>query len=313
MSAGSRCPACGAPVRPEDFHCGRCELLLNPSAWGSPEEITQPSIVEALLTVPEHTPRRAIPARPVDTPWDAETTLRFTSPIVSASVPRLVAGMDLALEPLPPFEAYVSSFLDGNHTVAEIASVASLGEMEVQAVLRSLLERGIVEVPPAPPAAPSPPTAPPPPATPATPSHGASLAQPRPPPTTPSRGGQGLQGLPPMTPSRGLARGAARSPGVLQRAVELERQGDVDGAIEVLKQGIAGMKHPAPLYNRLALILVSQRKDYVEAEALLRKALALDPSNAVYEQNLVRVLTLAATDSGPVRKKGILSRFTGRK
>jgi hypothetical protein len=293
MGIGSVCPACGAPVRAQDFQCGRCELLLNPSAWGVPEEITQPSIVEALLTVPEHTPRRAIPARPAPTPWDAETTVRFNSPIEPQSVPKLVAGLDLALEPLPPFEAYVTSFLDGEHTVAEIAATASLGEMEVQAVLRSLLERGLVELRASPPPPPSAPV------------H-------RPPPT-PSRGRPLPAMAIPRTPSRGSPGAGTRPPGVLQHAVELERKGDIDGAIEVLKQGIAGMKHPAPLYNRLALILVSQRKDYVEAEALLRKAMALDPSNSVYEQNLVRVLTLAATDSGPIRKKGLLSRLPGRK
>jgi len=80
----------------------------------------------------------------------------------------------------------------------------------------------------------------------------------------------------------------------LERAVALEKRGEVRGAIEVLKLGIARASKPAPLYNKLALILLDQRRDFGQAEDLLNKALAADPQNTIYQQNLYRVVAAAA-------------------
>lgn len=96
----------------------------------------------------------------------------------------------------------------------------------------------------------------------------------------------------------------------IQRAVALERAGQVDGAIYVLRRAIERMKKPAPLYNKLALILLDKRRDYKQAELLLRQALKTDPSNTVYQQNLYTVLTLAAeSGSGKIPAAGLWSRL----
>ena len=55
-------------------------------------------------------------------------------------MPKLVAGVDVALQPLHPFEAYILSLLDGAHSVHELAQLAALRDVEVGAVLRSLLD-----------------------------------------------------------------------------------------------------------------------------------------------------------------------------
>jgi tetratricopeptide (TPR) repeat protein len=82
---------------------------------------------------------------------------------------------------------------------------------------------------------------------------------------------------------------------VLERVVALEQRGEVQRAIQLLEAGIARVEKPAPLYNRLALILVDQQRDYRRAEALLQKAVNLEPGNTVYQQNLFRVISLAAS------------------
>jgi Flp pilus assembly protein TadD len=68
----------------------------------------------------------------------------------------------------------------------------------------------------------------------------------------------------------------------------------VDGAIHVLKRAITQVKEPAALCNKLALILVNQRKDYRQAEELLNKAIELEPENPVYQQNLFKIIGMAA-------------------
>jgi len=107
---------------------------------------------------------------------------------------------------------------------------------------------------------------------------------------------------PPREPYSGPATpvpGAAARPrndteNVLASAVTMERRGDLDGAIYVLKKGISQLPRPGPLYNKLALILIHQRRDFRQAEELLHKALELEPENEVYEKNLYKVVTLAA-------------------
>jgi tetratricopeptide (TPR) repeat protein len=77
----------------------------------------------------------------------------------------------------------------------------------------------------------------------------------------------------------------------------MERRGDIEGAIYTLKKGISQLDQPAPLYNKLALILIHQRRDYRQAEELLHKALKLEPENEVFQKNLYKVVTLAALQS----------------
>ncbi|MBI5496816.1 MAG: tetratricopeptide repeat protein [Deltaproteobacteria bacterium] len=80
----------------------------------------------------------------------------------------------------------------------------------------------------------------------------------------------------------------------LQRAIALEKEGQMDRAIEVLEQAIKKSRNPAPLYNRLGIVLLKERRDLGRAEMFLEKARKLDPSNAVYEKNYFTVMGMRA-------------------
>lgn len=275
--AQERCPHCGAPAAPSDFQCPRCELILNVEAPtelhsvdDEADEVTEPSIVRALLSPPARTLTREIPARPSPTqPGEDTATGRYSIPMDASTLPRLIAGVDVALKPMHPFEAYVASFIDGSATVGDIAREAKLGEIEVRVVLKTLLERGAVELR--------------------------------------RRESRELEPL-----QERFEAGPPPPEAVLQRAIALERKGEHDGAIQVLKIGIGRSPKAAPLFNKLALILVSHRQDYGQAEELLKRALELDPGNPVYEQNLYKVVGLAAASGKGGKKGGLLSRLLGR-
>ncbi len=376
MGENLECPECHAPIAPDDFQCESCELLLNPQVASGEYVITDPSIIRALLSPPQRTPSREIPAIPPRAQLDDAITVRFAVPLDEGTVPYLTAGLDIALQPLHPFEAYVASFIDGTQTVAALARAARLPEIEIKVVLKSLFELGFVELhrqpapptpedalpllngadfleqeasrapepeaatpppPPPPRIEPLPPRSEPPPprSEPPPPRNPFALVPPvaRPSPATPppvavkAPAAQAPFSTPPPVrpPSRSTPTVAQRKPPTappqertedfLQRVVRLEREGQVDRAIELLKRGLAQVSAPAPLYNKLALILVDQRKDYLEASELLECAVKLKPHNAVFQQNLLKVVSLAASVPGGPRGKrprGILDRSTGR-
>jgi hypothetical protein len=356
MAENLVCPECHAPIAPDDFQCERCELLLNPQVASGEYVISDPSIVRALLSPPQRTSSREMPAIPPRTRVDDAITVRFAVPIDEDTVPYLTAGLDIALQPLQPFMAYVASFIDGTQTVADLARATKLPEIEIKVVLKALSELKLVELhrQPAPPtpedkmpllngadflvedSSPSPPpppripaatpppvarsvTTPPPiaPRTTATPPPIAAKAPasrayvPTPPPIRPSRS------TPTVAPQQAPAARTTdqeRNEDFLQRAVRLEREGQVDRAIELLKRGLARSSAPAPLYNKLALILVNQRKDFLQASELLERAVELEPHNAVFQQNLLKVVGLAANTPGLHGRKprGLIDRITGR-
>jgi type IV pilus assembly protein PilB len=103
---------------------------------------------------------------------------------------------------------------------------------------------------------------------------------------------------------------APKAESVLERAISLERRGEVEGAIHVLKRAITQVKEPAALCNKLALILVNQRKDYRQAEELLNKAIELEPQNDVYQQNLFKIVSMAA-ERKEIRSPGSSSSKAG--
>lgn len=426
-----RCPECGASVDDADFACSGCELILNPGTASGVYPVTGPGIVEALLSPSDWSGVRKTPEPPPrPASFEDQATVRTTVLMDEYAVPRMVASLDLVLSPLHPFEARVASFLDGTASVPELARVAELPLIEVQAVLRSLLERRIIELhrhepEPSPveaapasapveatpvddfPPAPAPLTAQEPVAEgtpqealldpdtdpgfegPARDAADEPVGPPRPLPLTtqpafggpvrdapdepvgrwiplprdtePSftasgRGGPQALGGPeiptavdllsgpptarlpaqspaPVRPSpvapastarrrsggspaspepgakarrkskpKSSVTGRARPPppepdqgaeNVIEQAITLERGGEVNRAIEVLKRGMARVRDPAPIYNKLALILLNQRRDYRGAEDLLRRAIDLEPENSVYEKNLGRVVNLA--------------------
>jgi tetratricopeptide (TPR) repeat protein len=267
-----------------------------------------------------------MPALPQRTRLEDAVTVRFAVPLDEDTVPYLTVGIDIALQPLPPFEAYVASFIDGNQTVAALAREAKLPEIEIKVVLKSLFDRHFVELHRQP--------------APASPEealpllNGADFLEEEapPPPPAPPRAQPPLPRIPFLTPPP-VARKATESPAptrppvqaplvpppertedFLQRVVRLEREGQVDRAIELLKRGLEKFSAAAPLYNKLALILVSQRKDYLQATELLERAVGLEPNNPVFQQNLLKVVSLAASAPGARTKKqrGLLDRLTRR-
>lgn len=371
-----RCPECREQIFRDDFQCANCGLLLHPEQATGEYILTEPSIVRALISPNEPRATGEIPAV-LGEPIEEVVTATFALPFDDDAVPVLIAGVDVALNPLHPFQAHVVSFIDGTSTIRVIQKASRVPAVELKSVLAALQQANVVDIrQPTEPGRPFPsqPTAVP---------IEEIPTNPRPRPTAPRgafsralddlppsgsrarpkvdgdaeetttgkrRGGKGrdskrgraiapaAKAPPPTLAPKGAAAAVAASsasaPGApprlagraaleralerakqrtppsalqertgpeasrpdefLQRAIALEREGKVDGAIYVLKRAIAQVNRPAPLYNKLALILINQRKDYGEAELLIRKALAADPSNTVYQQNLYTVLALAA-------------------
>jgi hypothetical protein len=332
MSETLECPECHAAVAPDDFLCENCSLLLNPQLASGEYVITEPSIVRALMSPPTRTSSREMPvAAAGSTVHDSDTEL-FAIPIEDDEVPYLKAGMDVALRPLHPFEAYVASFIDGTQSVSALAEATRLPAIEIKVVLEALIERGVVELHHQP--------------APRTPedalpllegsefleeepeaAEAQSIAPPPPPP-------EALRSEPPPArnpfasskariatprPWKAVQAPASRPEAenledLLQRVVRFEREGQVDRVIELLKRGLAQTSTPAPLYNKLALILVDQRKDFSQAAELLERAVELEPHNPVYQQNLQKVVGIAANSPGGRKepKRGLFSRLTGR-
>jgi type IV pilus assembly protein PilB len=286
------CPHCGAPCSADDFQCARCELLL----VRHPEDLPprdNVSLVRALISEPARVPARGTPPPP----QQDKTRVYSYAPDapVPALIPSILSGLDLAEKPLNPFEAYILSFVDGRTPLADIGRVTNLSEVELRAVFESLSERGVTRVDRAEDKKPAPaPQArsakPAPPVQAATPP---PTATPPPPP---------VRETPAPSASPAVAKGDAATDSILQRVVQLERSGKMQEAVELLEQGISQLRNPAPLYNRLGLILLNQQRDYVRSAKLFQKAADLDPDNSIYMMNLYSVLSLKAEATNPGKK-----------
>ncbi|WP_240356320.1 tetratricopeptide repeat protein [Myxococcus eversor] len=131
----------------DDFQCEHCGLLLDPEQASGEYIITEPTIVRALLSPPQRSRTMEVPRPPPQRPAAHDlATARFTVPMDANTVPHLRAGLDIALQPLHPFEAHIASFVDGVHAVPQLALAARLPEIEVKVVLKALLERGVLEL-----------------------------------------------------------------------------------------------------------------------------------------------------------------------
>jgi type IV pilus assembly protein PilB len=288
------CPHCGAPSGPDDFQCARCELLL----VRSPEDLPprdNVSVVRALLSIPDRGGTRGVPERP------EQDKTRVSSYTQAASgppgIPVIIGGLDIAQKPLNPFEAYILSFVDGRTSLADMALITKLMEVELRAVFESLGERGVTKMTSVEPkrAAPArkkvelkddlPATVPAPAAAPAP-----IVAQPQ-------------KKAPAAKPASAPAeKPADPTDDILQRIVRLERSGKINEAIELLESGISKLPKPAPLYNRLGLIILNQQRDYTRAAELFKKAAELDPDTSVYMMNHYSVLSLEAEATNPGKK-----------
>lgn len=110
---------------------------------------------------------------------------------------------------------------------------------------------------------------------------------------------------------------ASRAKLLYDKATTAERLGNVDEAILLLEQALGEAKDAA-YFNRLGVLLATRKREFQRAQELLEEALKRSPGNATYEQNMGKILQLAAKaeveareDRGP-KKRGLLG-FLGRK
>ena len=101
------------------------------------------------------------------------------------------------------------------------------------------------------------------------------------------------------------------------RATELENRGRYDAAIDNLVKAIDLSRNPSFL-NRLGVIYAMRKRDFVQAQALIEEAIELAPGNNVYERNLQKILSMAATSgmnkkARSSNKKSVWSIFGKRK
>ncbi len=133
------CPNCGANASSEDFTCAACSVILNAAAL----EDEPVSLVEALLS-PTNSGIHHSGAVADDR--SADVTVRGTVLMDEFTVPHLLVGVEVALQPLHPFEAYVASFIDGRNSVPQIAQAAEISNLEAMAILRTLAFRNVVRL-----------------------------------------------------------------------------------------------------------------------------------------------------------------------
>ncbi|MBN9682353.1 MULTISPECIES: general secretion pathway protein GspE [unclassified Corallococcus] len=303
------CPHCGASCKPGDFQCARCELLLVRSVEDLPPR-DNVSLVRALLTSPEQTGARGVPRPPQQ---EATRVVTFQAQAKGPPVrPVIVAGLDLVNRPLSPFEAYVLSFVDGRTALSDMALITKVTELELRAVFESLSERGVTklvgtlasaevaftgdgvpafgrsEPKTVPSAAKAVARAP-----------GAKTQAPMPSVSLASA----LTSKPPPVAPAPVARKEDAQEEVLQRVVRLEQAGKLAEALDLLERSIGLLPKPAPLYNRMGMILLNHQRDYERASAFFQKASDLEPENSVYTMNLYSVLALNAEATNAGQKK----------
>ncbi|TSC29453.1 general secretion pathway protein GspE [Corallococcus sp. Z5C101001] len=306
------CPHCGASCKPGDFQCARCELLLVRNLDDLPPR-DNVSLVRALLTKPEQTGARGVPRPPQQ---EATRVVSFQAQAKAKGPPVrpvIVAGLDLVNRPLSPFEAYVLSFVDGRTALSDMAMITQVTEVELRALFESLSERGVTKLvgtlasAAAPPMEEAPslgkeprssPSAPAAKAVAAAPAGRAAAARPQ----APAPGA-----APAARPAPAAAPSAPRTEDtheeVLQRVVRLEQAGRMAEALDLLERSIALLPKPAPLYNRMGVILLNHQRDYERASAFFQKASDLEPENSVYTMNLYSVLALTAEATNAGQKK----------
>ncbi len=75
-----------------------------------------------------------------------------------------------------------------------------------------------------------------------------------------------------------------------EQAQDLEDEGDVDGALELLQRGVRMAPNPAAFHNRIGVILAMRKREFDRAAAEIEKAIGLEPDNPHYRSNLGKVM-----------------------
>ncbi len=222
------CPKCQTPLAVDQVECPRCRT-------------------------------RDDPDQPLHASEEGSDTRDHSAPDTK-QIPVAAGSIDPVKHRLTSFEAYVLSLVDGLADIETLANIAGLQAVEMQTLLQSLAERGVLK-----------------------------LVEPAAPPKT-------VLGKVPtakVVTFRQPAKAPSEQLPPLQRAIELENKGQLKAAIQVLETALASSTEPAPLYNRLALVLVKDTGDFARAESLLRKAIELAPKRELYKRNLAQLLEQA--------------------
>lgn len=77
-----------------------------------------------------------------------------------------------------------------------------------------------------------------------------------------------------------------------------EDSGDVDGALDVLEQGVQRFPNAAAFHNRLGVILALRKRDYENAVQAIQRAIDIDPDNLHYKSNLGKIVAKMRRGSG---------------
>jgi len=245
-----------------DFLCPACELIVDfAPVKKAPQPVHEPSIVRALLSPPEAAlePATATPPAPPRRAGSA----RASPPVATSRFVRLASESDiprvtLALDSGRPQLSSLEAFVVS--LVDGRSTVEQIGSLAGlwPIELQSVLHTLLAR----------------------------DFVRIAPQPPV----------LPPPLPRRG--RPPRAEPQDLQRAIDLERQGRSEEAIAVLESAIARSSDSAPLYNRLALALVREYRNFDRAAALLRRAIELDPENGTFRENFKRISAGASAMRG---------------
>ena len=80
---------------------------------------------------------------------------------------------------------------------------------------------------------------------------------------------------------------------IYEEAQDAEAAGDVDRAIELLREGVRLNPNVAAIHNRLGVLLALQKRDYKEAAEQIQRAIELEPDNLHYKSNLGKIIARA--------------------
>jgi type IV pilus assembly protein PilB len=219
---------------------------------------------------------------------DLDVTASFGA-MRAKSIPRPLPVFTHDRRELGPFEIYLSSLVDGMRSIKELADTASISQAEVKAVLRTLIRHHMVEVDEAEPASSSEAS---------TAIHAAPVEPAVLPPPLPA------QPPAPATDRRATLRDQdLRCVDAIARADQLERAGETDQAISVLREALNQHRSAGSVYTKLALLLAGKKAAFAEAEGLLRAALRLDPEHKDYEKCLGQVLAQRAARQSEERRR----------
>jgi hypothetical protein len=78
-----------------------------------------------------------------------------------------------------------------------------------------------------------------------------------------------------------------------EEAQAREDDDDIDGAIALLEKGLRLAPNPAAFHNRIGVLLAMRKRDFERARDEIQKAIALEPGNAHYRNNLGKVVAKA--------------------